>query len=137
MDMVNTTYDSKEEMIEKIKEFKGKTKLKFYKNMSNYYDEKNSRNFKFEEDPFFKIAQSISKLFNEVFLLMKVLQTKPQVKNMKTCFYDLYYTVYKNRGDKASANDQYEDNEKDYNNYEDFITPNLFIGTKNINETLN
>ena len=28
---------------------------------------------------------------------MKLLQNKPQVKNMNICFYDLYYTAIKNR----------------------------------------
>ena len=40
-----------------------------------------SRNFQFEEDPFSKNAQGISKINHEA-LLMKFLQTKPQVKNM-------------------------------------------------------
>ena len=35
-----------------------------------------------DEDPFAKNAQGISKIYHEVFLLMKLLQTKPQVKNM-------------------------------------------------------
>ena len=38
MNMVNTTYNSTEDMINKLQELKGKTKLKFYKNISNYYD---------------------------------------------------------------------------------------------------
>ena len=47
--MVNTTYNSTEDMIKKLQSLKGKTKLKFYKNPSIYY-EMNIRNFKFEED---------------------------------------------------------------------------------------
>ena len=31
---------------------------------------------------------------------MKSLQTKPQVKNMNNNYYDLYYTVSKNRDEK-------------------------------------
>ena len=42
----------------------------------------NNRNFKFEEDTFSKVAQSISKSYHEVLLLLKSLQTKYQVKNM-------------------------------------------------------
>ena len=35
-----------------------------------------------DEDPFAKNAQGISKINQEVLLLMKFLQTKPHVKNM-------------------------------------------------------
>ena len=84
-------------MINKLQSLKGKTKLKFYKNVSSYYDEMNIRNFQFQQDPFAKNSQVISKIYHEVLLLMKFLQTKPQVKNMNFEYYDLYYTVIKNR----------------------------------------
>ena len=35
MNMVNTTYNSTEDVIDKLQHLKGKTKLKFYKNISN------------------------------------------------------------------------------------------------------
>ena len=41
---------------------KFKTKLEFYKNISKYYDEMNTRNFRFQEDPFARNARSISKI---------------------------------------------------------------------------
>ena len=75
--MVITTYNSSEDMINKLQDLKGKTKLKFYTNISNYYDEINIRNFKFQDDPFGKNAQSISKIYHEILLLKKFLQTKP------------------------------------------------------------
>ena len=34
--MVFTTYGSTEDMVDKLQSLKGKTKLKFYKNISNY-----------------------------------------------------------------------------------------------------
>ena len=37
--MVNTTYNSTEDMINKLQSLKGKTKIKYYKNISNYYTE--------------------------------------------------------------------------------------------------
>ena len=37
---------------------------------------------------------------------------------------------------KQLADDQYDNNENDYNNFDDFITPNHYIGTKNNNEIL-
>ena len=40
MNRVNTTYKSTEDMINKLQSLKGKTKLKFYKNISKYYDDK-------------------------------------------------------------------------------------------------
>ena len=47
--MVNTTYTTTEDMINKLQMLKGKTKLSFYKNISNYYD---NMNFKMDEDTF-------------------------------------------------------------------------------------
>ena len=83
MNMLSTTYNSSEDMINKLLVLKGKTKLHFYKNISKYYEEMNIRNFKFEQDLFAKNAQSIGKLCLEVLLLKNIPQTKPQVKNVK------------------------------------------------------
>ena len=99
MSMVTTNNNSTEDMIDKLQQLKGKTKSKFSKHSSNY-DEMSIKNFRFEEDPFAKNAQGVSKSYHEVLLLMKFLQTKPQVKNMNIKYYDLYYTVIKNRDDK-------------------------------------
>ena len=99
--MVNTTYKSTEDMIFILQEVKVKRKQHFYKNISNYYDERNIKRqngkFQFEEDPSSEGAQGISKLYHEVLLLMEFLQTTPQVENMNIEYYDLYYTVIKNR----------------------------------------
>ena len=84
-------------MINKIQQLKGKAKLNFCKSISNYFD---NMNFRFDEDPFAKKAQGISKIYHEVLKLMKFLQTRPQVKNMNLNYYDLYYTVIKNRKEK-------------------------------------
>ena len=46
INMVNTTYNSTKEMINKLQRLKGKTKLKFYKNISNYYKEMKKKIFK-------------------------------------------------------------------------------------------
>ena len=86
--MVNTTYNSKEDMNNKLQQLKGKTKLKFYKNINNYYIEMKNKVFQTQEDTFAENAQSISKIYHEVLLLMKFLQTKPQV-NMNNNYYDL------------------------------------------------
>ena len=83
-----------------------------------------NKNFQTQEDPFSKNAQSISKIYHEVLLLMKFLQTKPQVKNMNIKSYDLYYTVIKTRDNNKDIDIQYECNENDYINFNDFITPN-------------
>ena len=82
INMVNTKYSTTEDMIDKLQELKGKTKLKFYKSKSNYYTEMKHKKFKTQEDPFDKNAQGISKVYHEVLLLMKFLHTQPQVKNM-------------------------------------------------------
>ena len=66
INMVNTTYISTEDMINKLQLLKGKIKLKFYKNISDYYIEIKNRNFQTQEDPFAKNAQGISKIYHEV-----------------------------------------------------------------------
>ena len=125
MNMVTTQYNSTEDMINKLQELKGKTQLKFYKNKSNYYD---NMNIRFNEEPFAKDAQGISKIYHEVLLLMNFLQTKPQFKNMKNNYYDLYYTVIKNRDEKEIVEDKYEN---DYINLKDVIIRNHYVGIKN------
>ena len=66
-------------MNNKLQELKGKTKLKVFKDISNYYD---NTNIRMNEDPFAKNAQGISKIYHEVLMLMKFLQTKSQIKNI-------------------------------------------------------
>ena len=39
-----------------------------------------------DQDPFVKKAQGINNVYHEVFLLMKFIQTKPQVKNMNNTY---------------------------------------------------
>ena len=127
--MVNTTYNSSEDMINKLQELKGKTKLKIYKNISNYYKEMKNKNFQTQEDPFSRNAHGISKIYHEVLLLMNFLQTEPQVKNMNINYYDLYYTVIKVRDENKDIDNQYENDENDYINFNDII-PNHHIGIK-------
>ena len=136
INMVNTTYNSTEDMINKLQELKGKIKLKFYKNISNYYLEMKNKNFQTQQDPFSKNTQGIHKIYHEVLLLMKFQQTKPKVKNMNINYYDLYYTVIKTRDEKRDIDNQYENDENDYINYEDFISPNHYIGIKKNNEII-
>ena len=135
--MVNTTYNSTEDMINKLQSSKGKTKLKFYQNISNLFDEMNIRtqsgNFQFEENRFSKNVQVISKISHEVILLLKFLQTKHQVKKMNITYYDLYHTVVENRDDNEIVVDKYENN---YINFVEFITSNHFIVQKKNNVIL-
>ena len=128
--MANTNYNSTEDMINKLQQLKGKTKLKFYKIIKNYYVEMKNRNFQTQQDPFSKNVQDISKVYHEVLFLMKFLQTKPQVKNMNINYFDLYYTVIKTRDENRDINNQYENYENDYININDFIHPNHYLGIK-------
>ena len=82
MKMVNTRKHSTEEMIDKLQELKGKTKSSFYKNISHYYNEMKHKKFQTQQGPFSKNAQGLSKIYYEILLVMKFLQTKPEVKNM-------------------------------------------------------
>ena len=54
MNMVNSKYKTTEGMIDKLQQLKGKTKLNFYKNINNYYEEMKHKNFHTQEDPFSK-----------------------------------------------------------------------------------
>ena len=130
--MANT--NTTEDMIDKLQQLKGKTKLKFYKNLSNYYTEMKNKNFQTQDqDPFSRNAQGISKIYHEVLLLMKFLQTKPEVKNMNIDYYNLYYTVIKVRDENRDIDNQYEDDDNDYINFNDFITPNHYKHSYNSN----
>ena len=60
---------------------------------------------------------------------MKFLQTKPQIKNMKINYYDLYYTVIKVRDENKDIDNQYEKDENDYINFND-IVPNHYVEIK-------
>ena len=135
MNMVNTTYNSSEDTINKSQSLKGKTKLKFFKNISTYYDEMNIGNFKFEQDPFSKNAQGFNKIYHEIFLLMNFLKTKPQVKNMNINYYDLYNTVTKDRDENKVVVDKFENNENDYINFNQMV-PNHYIGRTNDNRKI-
>ena len=129
INMVKTNYNSTEDNINKLQELKGKTKLKFYKNISNYYIEMKHKNFQTnQQDPFAKNAQGISKIYHEILLLMKFLMTKPEVKFMNINYFDLYYTVIKIRDEHID--NQYENDENDYIDTNDFINPNHYIGIK-------
>ena len=72
--MVNNPLNTTEDMIKNLQELKRKTKLKFYKKICNCYDKMNN---KMHEDPFARNSRGVSKLYQEVLLLMKALQTKP------------------------------------------------------------
>ena len=131
INMVITIYNSTENMINKLQSLKGKTKLKFYKNINNYYIEMKNNNFQTNnQDPFSRNARGISKIYHEVILLMKYLQTKPQIKNMNINYYDLYYTNIKTRDENKDIDNQYENDENDYINFNDYIIPNHYIGIK-------
>ena len=133
INMINTTYNSTEDMINKLKSLKGKTKLKIYKNIKNYYTEMKNKNFQTQDqDPFTKNAQGISKIYHEVLLLMKFLQTKPQVKNMNINYYDLYYTVIKTRDENKDIDNLYNDDGNDYIDKNNFIIPNHNISRETI-----
>ena len=124
LNLVNTNYKSTEDMINKLQQLKGKTKIKIYKNLSNYYNEMKNKNFETQEDPFSRNAQGTCKIYHEVLLILKFLQSKPQIKNMNNNYYDFYYTVIKN-GDESKDIDN-----NDYINFNDNITPNHYVGIK-------
>ena len=60
-----------------------------------------------DEDPFAQNAQNIIEIYHKVLLKLKFLQIKPQVWNIKSKIYDLFYTVIKNREGKEIVDNQY------------------------------
>ena len=82
------------------------------------------------QDTFAKNVQGVSKIYLEVLLLMKFLQTRPQVKDMNIIYLDLYNTVIKTRDENKNIDNQYENDENDYIDKNDYITPNHFLGIK-------
>ena len=130
MSIINTTYNSIDDIVNKLQELKGKTKLKFYKKISNYYNEMKNKNFQTQQDHFAKNAKGISKIYHEVLLLIKFLQTKPDIKNMSINCFDLYFTVNKIRDENEDIDKQYENDENDYIEINDFISPNHNIAVK-------
>ena len=84
-----------------------------------------SGNLQFEEDVFSKNAEYINKIYHEVLILLKFLQTKPQVKNMNILYYYiLYYTLIKKRGEKENINGKEYEIGNDYISLDSFIIPN-------------
>ena len=116
--MGSITYNSTKDEVNKSQSLKGKTKLKVYQNVSNCYNETNYKNFRVEENPFSKNVERIGEIYLEVVLILNFLQTKPQVKNLNVNYYDLYYTVIKNRKNKRNVEKQHKVNvdKSDYNN---------------------
>ena len=62
MNMVNTTYNSTQDMFDKIQQLKRKTKLNFYKNINKYYKEMKQKNFRTQQDHFAKNTKGVSKI---------------------------------------------------------------------------
>ena len=114
---------SEDDIIENLQLIKGGIKLKFYKNISDYYKEMKNKNFQSNKiDPFSKNAKGIGKIYHEVLLLMEFSQTKPDIKNMNFNYVDLYYTVIKTRDGNKNIDNQYENDYHDYIDINDFLS---------------
>ena len=78
--MTNGIFETTLGMIDKIQKLQGKTKLKFYQYVSNYYDEKKYRrqngHFKFEEDVFSKGGEGIATIMHEIFIKNEISTNK-------------------------------------------------------------
>ena len=88
--MVSAEYNSSQDMIDNSQNLKLKTTLKVYPNISNYHNEmkyrRQSGTFQSEENPFSKNEERITKFYLDVILLLKCVQTKPQVKKINFNF---------------------------------------------------
>ena len=132
---INTKCNTTQDIIDKFRRLHCKTKKIIYQNIRTYYDEKKYRRqrgtFQFEADTFSKNAEGISKIYHEVLLLMKFLQNKPLIRSLNIKNYDLFYTVIKNRDDKETVNDEFENIENVYINFDYFIMSFIIILEKN------
>ena len=61
MNMVNTKYNTTEDMINKIQQLKCKTKLKFYKNINIYYTEMKNKKFQTQQILLLKMLKVLVK----------------------------------------------------------------------------
>ena len=86
-----------------------------------------SNTFQFEGDPLSENPESEINNYDRILFLIKNLQTKPQLKIMNSNYYDLYYTVIKNRDEKEVVVDDDENN--DYL-HDKFVMPNYDLGDK-------
>ena len=88
--MVNAEYNSSQDMINNLQSLKVKTTLKSYPSINNYHIEmkyrKQNGTFQSEEDLFSKNEKKITKIYLEIILILKILQTKPQVKKINFNF---------------------------------------------------
>ena len=82
--------------------------MKIYQTIGNYYDEmgyrRRNNTFQFEEDQFSRNVEGLSKIYHELLLLNRFLQTKPQVMSMNFFYFDFYYTLNENRNELEIAN---------------------------------
>ena len=98
----------------------------------------NNRNFKFE-DPSAKNAKVVSllvKFIIKCYYLKNIYRLNLRLRIWRWIIMIYNTLLFKNRDEKEIVNDEFEDNENDFINYEDFITPNHYIEQKNINEIL-
>ena len=70
----------------------------------------------FEKDAFADQIEKTNEIYHEELGLRNFLQTKAQVRSLNTKYYDLYYTVIKNRKEKDDVEEQYKINDDDLNN---------------------
>ena len=65
---------------------------------------KQSETLQCEQDPFSNNAQGIGLNMHGACVLMNFLPSKPQVKSMKTTYFDLLYTISLNLSDDRRKN---------------------------------
>ena len=78
--------------------------------------------FQFTEDPSKRNAQVTGIIYREVLLLMKFSKNKFQVKKINIYYYDLYYTVTKNRNEEELTENKIDYDNKNF--HDNFIKPN-------------
>ena len=81
--MLNTMYRTMEDLVNKVQNLKCRKNLIINQDFSTYYDEMNGlgkRLSPFEEDIFCKKAQVLAFTMLEVLIILKILQTKQQIK---------------------------------------------------------
>ena len=84
--MFSAKYNSPQDRNDTLQSLEFKINIKIYANISKYYDElkyrRQSGSFHYEEVIFRKNEERITKFYPEIILILKILQTKPQIRKV-------------------------------------------------------
>ena len=100
LSMMKINYETTDRMFNNLQNLIFKTILNFHRNIGKYYGEmyfkRKRKTLRLMKTPLLKKSQSIANIHLVAILLIKILQTKSQVKRINWSFFDLYFNVINN-----------------------------------------